>query len=219
MPIKRILITGGAGFIGSHAAERFLRDGWHVGILDDFNDFYDPALKERNISKIIGNVELHRGDICNPAAVAKALEGRWDAVLHLAARAGIRQSIANPELYIATNVAGTFNLLEAACRAEVGSFLFASSSSVYGEDTPTPFRESTALTRALSPYAATKIAGEQLCSAYAHSRGTRAVSLRFFTVYGPRQRPDLAVHKFTAALFSGMEIEQYGDGRTGRDYT
>jgi UDP-glucuronate 4-epimerase len=140
-------------------------------------------------------------------------------VLHLAARAGIRPSILNPRLYIETNVMGTFNVLEAARQSGVGRFLFASSSSVYGAEVQTPFRESAPLTRTLSPYAATKIAGEQMCSTYAHLHGMRVVSLRFFTVYGPGQRPDLAIHKFTQALFAGTTIDQYGEGKTRRDYT
>lgn len=217
--MKRILITGGAGFIGSHAAERFLRDGWNVGILDDLNDFYDPAIKEGNIAKFSGAVRLYRVDIRDFLEVERALADGWDTVLHLAARAGIRPSIDNPRLYIETNVTGTFNVLEAARRAGVGNFLFASSSSVYGSEARAPFSESAALTQVLSPYAATKIAGEQLCSSYAHLHGMRVVSLRFFSVYGTRQRPDLAIHKFTRALFAGMPIDQYGEGQTRRDYT
>jgi UDP-glucuronate 4-epimerase len=216
---RKILITGGAGFIGSHAAERFLRDGWQVGILDDFNDFYDPEIKERNVSRLGGQVELFRADIRNFSAVDRILAKKWDTVLHLAARAGIMPSIADPGLYVQTNVAGTFHVLEAARRAGAERFLFASSSSVYGAETTVPFRESVALVRTLSPYAATKIAGEQLCSTYAHLHGMRVVSLRFFTVYGPGQRPDLAIHKFTRALIKGLPIDQYGEGQTRRDYT
>jgi UDP-glucuronate 4-epimerase len=216
---RKILITGGAGFIGSHVAERFLRDGWKVGILDDFNDFYDPKIKERNVSRLGRQVELFRADIRNFSAVEKILAQQWDTVLHLAARAGIMPSVADPGLYIETNVAGTFHMLEAARRAGVGCFLFASSSSVYGAEITTPFRESAPLLRTLSPYAATKIAGEQLCSTYSHLHGMRVVSLRFFTVYGPGQRPDLAIHKFTQALFQGLPLDQYGEGQTRRDYT
>lgn len=219
MSSRRILITGGAGFIGSHAAKCFLHDDWAVGILDDFNDFYDPAIKERNIADLSGQAQIYRADIREASEVERILAGGWDTVLHLAARAGIRPSIADPRLYVETNVTGTFNVLEAARRAGVGRFLFASSSSVYGAATQTPFHESAALTRTLSPYAATKIAGEQLCSTYAHLHGMRVVSLRFFTVYGPGQRPDLAIHKFTRALFEGSPIDQYGEGQTRRDYT
>ena len=219
MSSRKILITGGAGFIGSHAARRFHADGWTVGILDDFNDFYDPAVKERNVAALGEAVHIHRADIREPSEVERVLAAGWDTVLHLAARAGIRPSIADPRLYLETNVTGTFNVLEAARRAGVGRFLFASSSSVYGAATETPFGESATLTRTLSPYAATKIAGEQLCSAYAHLHGMRVVSLRFFTVYGPGQRPDLAIHKFTRALFEGLPIDQYGEGQSRRDYT
>ena len=213
------MITGGAGFIGSHAAERFLRDGWRVGILDDFNDFYDPAVKESNVAKLGGSIQLYRADIRCQEDVDHAITSDWDIVLHLAARAGIRPSIAEPQLYVETNVTGTFNVLEAARRAGVKKFVFASSSSVYGAETQIPFRESAPLRRTLSPYAATKVAGEQLCSTYAHLHGMRVVSLRFFTVYGPSQRPDLAIHKFTRALFQGAPIDQYGEGMTRRDYT
>jgi UDP-glucuronate 4-epimerase len=219
MSERKILITGGAGFIGSHAAERFLRDGWKVGILDDFNDFYDPALKDRNLAGLRGDVEIHRADIRNSAEVERLMAGGWETILHLAARAGIRPSISDPRLYVETNVTGTFNVLEAARRLGVRKFLFASSSSVYGGATAAPFRECEALAHTLSPYAATKIAGEQLCSTYAHLHGIQAVVLRLFTVYGPSQRPDLAIHKFTKALFEDAPIDQYGEGHTGRDYT
>lgn len=219
MSSRKILITGGAGFIGAHAASRFLREGWQVGILDDFNDFYDPAIKEDNVAKLHGAAEIFRGDIRDTGVVKQAMNAGWDTVLHLAARAGVRPSILDPGLYIETNVTGTFNVLEAARRAGVRRFLFASSSSVYGAEAQTPFRESAALVRTLSPYAATKIAGEQLCSSYAHLHGMRVVSLRFFTVYGPGQRTDLAIHKFTRALFEGLPIDQYGEGQTRRDYT
>ena len=219
MSLRKILITGGAGFIGAHAARRFLADGWQVGILDDFNDFYDPAIKEDNVAQLRGAAEIFRGDIRDTGTVERAMDARWDTVLHLAARAGVRPSILDPGLYIETNVTGTFNVLEAARRAGVRGFLFASSSSVYGAEAQTPFRESAALVRTLSPYAATKIAGEQLCSSYAHLHGMRVVSLRFFTVYGPGQRTDLAIHKFTRSLFEGLPIDQYGEGQTRRDYT
>lgn len=219
MHSRKILITGGAGFIGSHAAERFIRDGWKVGVLDDFNDFYNPKIKERNISQLGGQVELFRADIRSFPQVERILSEKWDIVLHLAARAGIRPSIEDPRLYVETNVNGTFNVLQAAHRSGVKKFLFASSSSVYGAGAVVPFSETAALHGALSPYAATKVAGEQLCSAYAHLHGMRVVSLRFFTVYGPGQRPDLAIHKFTRALFEGVAIDQYGEGQTRRDYT
>ena len=213
------MITGGAGFIGAHIARRFLDEGWRVGILDDFNDFYDSSIKEANGANLGGDVELFRTDIRDAGGVEQAMSAGWDTVAHLAARAGVRPSIANPRLYVETNVTGTFNVLEAARSAGVGRFLFASSSSVYGAEAQVPFCEAAALTRTLSPYAATKIAGEQLASTYAHLHGMRVVVLRFFTVYGPGQRPDLAIHKFTRALFEGVPIDQYGEGQTRRDYT
>lgn len=219
MSLRKILITGGAGFVGARIAHRFLHEGWQVGILDDFNDFYDPSIKESNVANLGDDVELFRTDIRDAGGVERAMSAGWDTIVHLAARAGVRPSIADPRLYIETNVTGTFNVLEAARKAGVGRFLFASSSSVYGAEAQVPFCEAAALTRTLSPYAATKIAGEQLASTYAHLHGMRVVVLRFFTVYGPGQRPDLAIHKFTRALFEGLPIDQYGEGQTRRDYT
>ena len=219
MSQKKILITGGAGFIGSHAAEQFLHDGWQVGVLDDFNDFYDPIIKEQNLENIKNSILIYQVNICNYADTTKIMNKGWDVVLHLAARAGVRPSINTPHLYVDTNVTGTLNTLEAARHAGVKKVLFASSSSVYGATAEVPFCETAALARTLSPYAATKIAGEQLCSAYAHLHDMRVVVLRFFTVYGPRQRPDLAIHKFTRALMQGLPIDQYGEGHTRRDYT
>lgn len=214
-----ILITGGAGFIGSHAAAGFMRDGWRVGVLDNFNDFYDPAIKRRNIAALPSAPELFEGDICDEADVRRAMEPGWDIVLHLAARAGVRPSIKAPQAYIETNIAGTQRMLDAAVATGVKKFLFASSSSVYGAADEVPFREDAPLRRTFSPYAATKAAGEQLCSVYAHLYGLPVVALRFFTVYGPGQRPDLAIHKFTRAISEGRTIEQYGDGSSRRDYT
>jgi UDP-glucuronate 4-epimerase len=219
MSERRILITGGAGFIGSHAAAHFLREGWRVGVLDDFNDFYDPAIKRRNLAALPSAPEVFAGDIREADAVRRAFAPGWDTVLHLAARAGVRPSIKDPELYVQTNVAGTLHVLEAAVRSGVGKFLFASSSSVYGATDEVPFREDAPLRRTFSPYAATKVAGEQLCSTYAHLHGLPVVCLRFFTVYGPGQRPDLAIHKFTRAIWEGRPIEQFGDGSSRRDYT
>ncbi len=218
MSRRSILITGGAGFVGSHAASLFLREGWKVGVLDDFNGFYDPQVKRRNMAGL-AEAELFEGDICDPEAVARAFAPGWDVVLHLAARAGVRPSIEQPSLYARTNVLGTVNVLDAAVRGGTGKFLFASSSSVYGATDEVPFRESAALRRTYSPYAATKVAGEQLCSAYSHLHGLPVVVLRFFTVYGPGQRPDLAIHKFTRAIHEGRPITQYGDGTSRRDYT
>ena len=215
----RILITGGAGFIGSHAAALFLREGWQVGVLDDFNDFYEPAIKRRNLAALPGSVQLFEGDICDEQAVTRAFAPGWDVVLHLAARAGVRPSIEQPALYVRSNVLGTVHVLDAAVRTGVKKFLFASSSSVYGASEEVPFRETAALRRTYSPYAATKVAGEQLCSSYAHLHGLTVVALRFFTVYGPGQRPDLAIHKFTRAIAGGRAIPQFGDGTSRRDYT
>lgn len=219
MSSRSILITGGAGFIGSHAAAKFARDGWRVGILDEFNDFYDPAIKRRNIAGLQGAAEVFEGDIRDERTVDRVMKNGWDAVLHLAARAGVRPSIKSPGLYVSTNVAGTSAMLEASVRAGTGTFLFASSSSVYGASDEVPFREDAPLRRTFSPYAATKVAGEQLCSSFSHLHGLRVVSLRFFTVYGPGQRPDLAIHKFTRAIHEGRPIEQFGDGSSRRDYT
>lgn len=219
MSQRSILITGGAGFIGSHAAALFLREGWRVGVLDDFNNFYDPAIKRRNLAGLPGTPEVFEADIRDEAAVRRAFEPGWDTVLHLAARAGVRPSIKEPGLYVQTNVAGTLHLLEAAVQTGVRKFLFASSSSVYGAADEVPFREDAPLRRTFSPYAATKVAGEQLCSTYSHLHGLPVVSLRFFTVYGPGQRPDLAIHKFTRAIIEGRPIPQFGDGSSRRDYT
>ena len=215
-----ILVTGGAGFIGSHFAERSLHQGHRVAILDEFNDFYDPAIKRRNLAGMAGQVEVHEADIRDEAAVARIVGGgKFDAIVHLAARAGVRPSIKQPKLYIDTNITGTFNLLEAARVAGVPRFVSASSSSVYGVLKTAPFREDMCLNETISPYAATKLAAEQLCSNYSHLYGMRTVSLRFFTVYGPRQRPDLAIHSFTRAIDEGRSINRFGDGSTRRDYT
>lgn len=215
----RILVTGGAGFIGSHACAQLLRQGHAVAAIDDFNDFYDPAIKRANI-RALPDVELFEGDIRDAAFVEKTVgAGKFDAVIHAAARAGVRPSLKNPQLYIDTNITGTQNLLAAAHRAGIGRFVFASSSSVYGLAKKSPFTEDMPLPQTLSPYAATKIAGEHLCGNYAHLYGMRAVCLRFFTVYGPGQRPDLAIHKFTRAIDRGESIPQFGDGSTRRDYT
>ncbi len=215
-----ILVTGGAGFIGSHFAERALALGHEVSILDDFNDFYDPALKRRNIAGLHGQVALHEVDLRDAEAVSRAVsESQPQAIVHLAARAGVRPSIQQPKLYIETNITGTFNLLEAARAAGVPRFISASSSSVYGVIKSAPFREDMCLNQTISPYAATKLAAEQLCSNYSHLYGMRTINLRFFTVYGPRQRPDLAIHAFTRLIDAGEALPRFGDGSTRRDYT
>ncbi|MEI6032998.1 MAG: SDR family NAD(P)-dependent oxidoreductase [Verrucomicrobiae bacterium] len=216
----KILVTGGAGFIGSHICRRLLADGHEISVIDDFNDYYDPAIKRANAAGFGGAVRVVEGDIRDRAAVEKLFsEGHFDVAVHIAARAGVRPSVADPQLYIDTNITGTHHLLEAARRHGVGKFLFASSSSVYGLAKKAPFSEDLPLPQTLSPYAATKLAGEHLCGNYSHLFGLRVVCLRFFTVYGPGQRPDLAIHKFTDAIHRGKPIPQYGDGSTRRDYT
>jgi UDP-glucuronate 4-epimerase len=216
----RILITGGAGFIGSHLVERLHADGHDVAIIDDFNDFYDPKIKRANISALAKDIAIHDVDLRNADRVANVFRSeRLDAVFHLAARAGVRPSIQQPQLYYETNVAGTLHLLEGARTNGVERFIFASSSSVYGAAKKVPFSEEEHLTQTLSPYAATKIAGEFLCSTYSHLYKLRIVALRYFTVYGARQRPDLAIHQFTRKIQAGEPIDQFGDGTTRRDYT
>jgi UDP-glucuronate 4-epimerase len=215
-----ILVTGGAGFIGSHFVERCLASGHSVEVMDDFNDFYDPAIKRANVAGFAESVPIHEVDIRDGDAVLRVVKaGRFDSIVHLAARAGVRPSIRDPKLYLDTNITGTFSLLDAARQGGVPRFICASSSSVYGVLKTLPFREDLALTQTISPYAATKLAAEQLCSNYSHLHGIRTVNLRFFTVYGPRQRPDLAIHSFTRAIFEGRPIAQFGDGSTRRDYT
>ncbi len=216
----KILVTGGAGFIGSHLVEHALRRGDTVGVLDDFNDYYSPSIKESNLAAVTGRITLHRLDLGEQTAVKKLIkEGGYDTIVHLAARAGVRPSMLQPELYLDTNIKGTFNMLEAAREAGVKRFVFASSSSVYGASPVVPFSEDQPLSQTLSPYAATKLAGETICSNYAYLYGIRVVCLRFFTVYGPRQRPDLAIHQFTRKIDQGIAIDQFGDGSTQRDYT
>ena len=216
----RILVTGGAGFIGSHLVEKLLATGHEVSILDDFNDFYDPQIKRANIASIAGDVAIHQVDLRDSAGVNSLFHReKFDAIAHLAARAGVRPSIRAPQLYYDTNVGGTLHLLEAARLTGIERFLFASSSSVYGISKTVPFSEELHLTQTISPYAATKIAGEFLCSTYSHLYRMRIVALRFFTVYGARQRPDLAIHQFTKRIHAGEPIDQFGDGTTRRDYT
>jgi UDP-glucuronate 4-epimerase len=216
----RILVTGGAGFIGSHLAEKLLAAGHNVSILDDFNDFYDPQIKRANIREIEDQIAVHQIDLRDGGAVRTLFHReKFDAIAHLAARAGVRPSIQQPQLYYDTNVIGTLHLLQAACSIGIDRFIFASSSSVYGVSKTVPFSEDLHLTQTLSPYAATKIASEFLCSTYSHLYQLRLVALRFFTVYGPRQRPDLAIHQFTRRIQAGEAIDQFGDGTTRRDYT
>lgn len=220
LPFKRILVTGGAGFIGSHVCEALLTQGVEVVVIDDFNDFYDPKIKEANIASIIDRITLIRGDIRDAALIEEIFSSHhFDAIIHLAARAGVRPSISDPKLYFTTNIDGTFNLLDACRHHGVKRFIFASSSSVYGVNEKVPFSETDPIERTISPYAATKVAGEQICSNYSYLFGIHCACLRFFTVYGPRQRPDLAISKFTRFIREGQPIDQYGDGSTARDYT
>ena len=223
----RILVTGAAGFIGSHLCERLLSSGHDLIAIDNFNDFYDPARKRQNIDAVARTAcasgrdfTLCEGDIRDAEFIA-ALFGqeRPEAVIHLAAAAGVRPSIENPFLYEAVNVRGTMNLLEAARNTAVRPFIFASSSSVYGDNPKVPFSEADPVDNPISPYAATKKAGELICHTWHHLYRMNIACLRFFTVYGPRQRPDLAIHKFTKLIDEGKPIPFYGDGTTSRDYT
>ena len=216
----RILVTGGAGFIGSHLVEKLLAAGHAVAILDDFNDFYDPQIKHANIAGFAREIAVHHVDLRDSASVRNLFHReKFETIAHLAARAGVRPSIQHPQLYYDTNVSGTLHLLEAARVTGVERFIFASSSSVYGISKTVPFSEDQHLNQTLSPYAATKIAGEFLCSTYSHLYQMRIVALRYFTVYGPRQRPDLAIHQFTRRIYAVQPIDQFGDGTTRRDYT
>lgn len=218
----KVLVTGGAGFIGSHLSERLLRDGHSVTIVDELNDFYSPALKRGNLEAIrrIGPVDFHQIDICDQDRMfALAAGQQFDAIIHLAARAGVRPSLEQPLLYERVNGHGTMVLLEMARRYQIKKFVFASSSSIYGIANRVPFSEEDTLNLPISPYAATKIAGEKICFTYSHLFGIRTVCLRFFTVYGPRQRPDLAIRKFAELIEHGQPIPVFGDGTSGRDYT
>ena len=218
---QRVLVTGGAGFIGSHLFEALLAGGWGVSVLDNFDEFYDPGIKLRNLQKCQADkrFRLVRGDIRKQGDVEEAIGEGVEALVHLAARAGVRFSIEQPLLYQDVNVAGTAMLLEAARRHKVRKFIFAGSSSVYGNNRKLPFSETDNVDHPISPYAATKKAGELLCHAYYHLFGVNVTCLRFFTVYGPRQRPDLAIHKFCQAIEAGRPITMFGDGSMQRDYT
>jgi UDP-glucuronate 4-epimerase len=218
--MSRILVTGAAGFIGSHVVERLLDGGHEVFGLDNLDDFYDLEVKLRNLSAARESSTFHflEADIRDPEALGTLPDG-ISLIIHLAARAGVRPSIEQPLLYQDVNVRGTQQLLEYARTAEIGRFLFGSSSSVYGNSDVVPFSEGDRVDHPISPYAATKRAGELLCHTYHHLFGIACVALRFFTVYGPRQRPDLAIHKFTRLMANDLPIQQFGDGSTQRDYT
>ncbi len=219
---QTILVTGGAGFIGSTLAETLLHRHCRVVVVDNFDDFYSRNAKERNIEGLIAHsgFSLHECSIENHDALRSVfMQYPVSAVVHIAAKAGVRPSLLNPQAYMATNVLGTCNVLECAREFLVGKFIFASSSSVYGESDACSFSETANLSKPVSPYAATKLAGEQLCYTYAALYGIQTVCLRFFTVYGPRQRPDLAINKFASLIENGQPIPVYGDGSALRDYT
>ncbi len=218
----RILITGGAGFIGSHLAERLIGEGHEIAIVDDLNGYYSPELKRDNLAGIgqAGPFEFVHGDVRDEERMDRLFRDRkFEAVVHLAARAGVRPSLEEPLLYESVNVHGTMVLLEASRKHGVKKFVFASSSSIYGVANHSPFREDDWNTMPISPYAATKMAGEKIGYVYSHLYGLPVTCLRFFTVYGPRQRPDLAIRKFTSWIDAGRPIPVYGDGSSSRDYT
>lgn len=221
--MKNLLITGGAGFIGSHLVDRLLAsDVERITVIDDFNDFYNPSIKRDNIREHLKDprYSIHEVDIRDRAALEQICKGRnFDCVVHLAARAGVRPSLSEPQLYTETNINGTVNLLELGRQHNIKQFVFGSSSSVYGINAKVPFSEDDPIRQPISPYAATKGAGELLCHTYSHLYGLRCVCLRFFTVYGPRQRPDLAIHKFAKLISQHKPIPVFGDGTTRRDYT
>jgi UDP-glucuronate 4-epimerase len=216
-----VLVTGGAGFIGSHVVDALLADGEQVTVVDNFDSFYDRQFKERNIREHRAHkrYRLIEADLRDADDLTHKLTARFDAILHLAAMAGVRPSIERPLIYQDVNVRGTQNLLEIAVRQKIPQFVFASSSSVYGVNPRVPWSEDDFVLRPISPYASTKVSGELLGHVYSHLYGIRFVALRFFTVYGPRQRPDLAIHKFARLITSGRAIPVFGDGSTRRDYT
>lgn len=218
----KLLITGGAGFIGSHLAERLLRQGHTLAIVDDLNDSYSPYAKLENLEAIraAGPISFHVCDIRDSGQINRIIqEERPQAVLHFAARVGARQSLLNPRLYESVNVGGTLALLEACRRFRLRKFLFASSNAVYGMSARPPFHEEDSPSLPISPYAVTKLAGERLCYAYSHLYGIQTVCLRLFTVYGPRQRPDMAVRRFIELIDQGRAIQVFGDGTYERDFT
>jgi UDP-glucuronate 4-epimerase len=219
---NHVLLTGGAGFIGSHLAEALLRRGLQLSVVDSLDDFYSPGAKRANLEEVrkAGDFSFCELDLCDFDALRQAISKlRPGIIIHLAARAGVRPSIENPQLYERVNVGGTVNLLELARQLGVQRFIFGSSSSVYGITNRVPFAEDDPCLRPISPYAATKLAGEFFCHTYAHLYGISTLCLRFFTVYGPRQRPDLAIRKFTSLMEAGKPIPVFGDGSMGRDYT
>ncbi len=217
-----ILVTGGAGFIGSNLVERLLVLGHDVVCLDNFDEYYDPAIKRRNIecASLHKKYRLVEGDIRDSASLERCFQpAPVELVIHLAARAGVRTSLLEPELYYDVNVMGTLRILETMRRHNVTRMVFASSSSVYGDTAMIPFSEADPVNHPISPYAASKKAGELLCHTYCHLYGFDIFCLRLFTVYGPRQRPEMAIHKFVRKITLGEPIQLYGDGQTQRDYT
>ena len=221
--VKNVLVTGGAGFIGSHLVDRLLGTNVEqITVVDDFNNFYAPEIKHENIREHLKDprYKLAEADIRDRAAIEPVFnQTRFDCIVHLAARAGVRPSLKEPQLYTETNINGTLNLLELARHHGIRQFVFGSSSSVYGINAKVPFSEDDPIRQPISPYAATKAAGELLCHTYSHLYGLRCICLRFFTVYGPRQRPDLAIHKFAKLISEGKPIPVFGDGTSRRDYT
>jgi len=218
---RTYLITGGAGFIASHLIDRLI-DNANIVCVDDFNDFYSPSIKRNNIKNHLNhpNYKLYEVNIVDHNQLKKVFElNNITHIIHLAARAGVRPSLLEPRLYTQTNITGTVNLLELAKEFGVKKFVFGSSSSVYGSRKDGPFHEEMNINKPISPYAATKAAGEQICYTYNHLYNMNIVCLRFFTVYGPRQRPDLAIHKFSRLIQEGKPIPVFGDGSTKRDYT
>src|SRR5438270_2070878 len=221
LPVK-VLLTGGAGFIGSHLAEALLRQGTELTIVDSLDDFYSPTRKLSNLEQIrkTAAFQFFQRDIRDYDAMRHIFSvTRPDVVIHLAARAGVRPSIEQPLLYEQVNIGGTSVMLQLCCEFNTGKFVFGSSSSVYGATSKAPFSEDHNELRPISPYAATKLSGELLAYTYARLFALPTICLRFFTVYGPRQRPDLAIHKFTALLEAEQPLPVFGDGSTGRDYT
>lgn len=215
------LVTGGAGFIGSHVVEQLLHDGWKVTVIDNFDPFYDRTIKENNIKNYMAHpdVTLLELDIQNAYQLNQNIKGKYDVIVHLAGKAGVRPSIAEPKLYQVINLVGTQNLLELGKQLGVKQFVFASSSSVYGINPDVPWSENDSVLQPISPYASSKVSSELLGHVYAQLYDIRFIALRFFTVYGPRQRPDLAIHKFARKILEGSPIPVFGDGSTRRDYT
>lgn len=218
----KILVTGGAGFIGSHLTEKLLESDYNVTCVDNFNTYYDPSIKRENVKPFLDykKYTLYEEDIQNYDALKTLFfKEQFQAVIHLAARAGVRPSLEEPDLYNRVNVIGTTNLLDLAKDTKVPQFIFGSSSSVYGINSKVPFSEDDKIDRPISPYAATKIAGEMICHVYHNLYDIRITALRFFTVYGPRQRPEMAIHKFAQMIYNGEPIPFFGDGSSRRDYT